>query len=487
VLNDLVNFIEDFKMDTIAKEKKNISVTKNRNTDNEILYQFNESPILTRQIKQESNARSYSRRLPLVLKKALGVHVEDTEGRKFIDCLAGAGALVLGHNHPVIIDAIQKLLDSGTPLLTLDITTPTRDKFVQDLFSVFPDEFSKQAKIHFCGPTGTDAVEAALKLVRTATGRNTILSFQGAYHGMSQGALSLMGNHQAKAPLGALLNNGVQFLPFPYDYRCPFGLGGEQGVEANLNYLENLLNDPESGVLLPAAVIVEVIQGEGGVIPASKKWLQGLREITKKANVPLIVDEIQSGFARSGKMFAFEEAGIVPDVVVLSKAIGGSLPLAVMLYQDWLDVWQPGAHTGTFRGNQMAMAAGSAVINYLKDHDLHNHAAEMGERLIAHFSTLQKIYPQLGDIRGRGLMLGVELVYPSGKPDKLGHFPPSGKFAALVQRECLKRGLILELGGRYGSVARFLPPLIITAEQVDEVAAIFARAVAASVVIKDSK
>jgi diaminobutyrate-2-oxoglutarate transaminase len=473
-------------MDAIVKEKDS-SVTGNINVDEQALYQFDESPILARQIKQESNARSYSRRLPLALKKALGIYVEDIEGRKFIDCLAGAGALVLGHNHPIVIDAIQKTLDEGTPLLTLDITTPTRDTFVQDLFSIFPEEFSKQAKIHFCGPTGTDAVEAALKLVRTATGRNTILSFQGAYHGMSQGALSLMGNHGAKAPLDALLNNGVQFLPFPYDYRCPFGLGGEQGVEANLHYLENLLNDPESGVLLPAAVIVEVIQGEGGVIPADIKWLQGLREITKKVNVPLIVDEIQSGFARSGKMFAFEEAGIVPDVVVLSKAIGGSLPLAVMVYQDWLDVWKPGAHTGTFRGNQMAMAAGSAVINYLKDHDLHHHAEKMGERLITQFSTLQKIYPQLGDIRGRGLMLGVELVDPTGKPDKLGHFPASGEFAALVQREALKRGLILELGGRHGSVARFLPPLIITGEQIDEVAAIFSRAVAASVAIQNSK
>ncbi|NQZ21699.1 MAG: aspartate aminotransferase family protein [Colwellia sp.] len=472
-------------MDAIAQVKDN-SVTRTSNTD-DVLYQFDESPILARQLKQESNARSYSRRLPLALNKAFGIYVEDVEGRKFIDCLAGAGALVLGHNHPVVIDAIQKLLVDGTPLLTLDITTPTRDKFVQDLFSVFPTDFSKKAKIHFCGPTGTDAVEAALKLVRTATGRNTILSFQGAYHGMSQGSLSLMGNHQAKAPLDALLNNGVQFVPYPYDYRCPFGLGGEQGIQANLNYLDNLLNDPESGVLLPAAVIVEVIQGEGGVIPANNKWLQGLRQITQKAKVPLIIDEIQSGFARTGHMFAFEAAGILPDVVVLSKAIGGSLPLAVMVYQDWLDVWQPGAHTGTFRGNQMAMAAGSAVMKYLKEHDLQSHAAKMGERFKEHFSTLQHIYPQLGDIRGRGLMLGVELVDPSGKPDRLGHFPAAGDFAALVQRECLKRGLIIELGGRYGSVARFLPPLIITAEQVDEASAIFARAVAASVAIKDSK
>ncbi|MGF6594370.1 aspartate aminotransferase family protein [Pseudomonas sp. 2835] len=447
----------------------------------ETLYAFDESPLLARQSQQESNARSYPRRIPLALKRARGIYVEDVEGRQFIDCLAGAGTLALGHNHPVVIEAIQQVLADELPLHTLDLTTPVKDQFVQDLFSLLPEQLRSEAKIQFCGPTGTDAVEAALKLVRTTTGRNTVLSFQGGYHGMSQGALSLMGSLGPKKPLAALLANGVQFLPYPYDYRCPFGLGGEEGVKVNLHYLENLLSDPESGVQLPAAVIVEVVQGEGGVIPADIEWLRGVRRITEKAGVALIVDEIQSGFARTGKMFAFEHAGITPDVVVLSKAIGGSLPLAVVVYRQWLDTWQPGAHAGTFRGNQMAMAAGSAVINYLKRHDLCAHAQAMGERLVAHLRRLQEDFPQLGDIRGRGLMLGVELVDPKGQVDAQGHPAVCPRLAPLVQRECLKRGLILELGGRQGAVVRFLPPLIITAEQVDEVAARFARAVAAAV------
>ncbi|WP_248764498.1 aspartate aminotransferase family protein [Pseudomonas protegens] len=447
----------------------------------ETLYQFDESPLLARQSRQESNARSYPRRIPLALKRASGIHVEDVEGRRFIDCLAGAGTLALGHNHPVVIAAIQQVLTDELPLLTLDLTTPVKDQFVQDLFGLLPEALAGEARIQFCGPTGTDAVEAALKLTRTATGRSTVLSFQGGYHGMSQGALSLMGSLGPKRALAGLLNNGVQFLPFPYDYRCPFGLGGAEGVKVNLHYLENLLTDPEAGVALPAAVIVEAVQGEGGVIPADLEWLQGVRRITEKAGVALIVDEIQSGFGRTGKMFAFEHAGIIPDVVVMSKAIGGSLPLAVMVYRDWLDTWQPGAHAGTFRGNQMAMATGSAVMRYLKEHRVPEHAAAMGERLREHLLILQRDFPQLGDIRGRGLMLGVELVDPAGAPDAQGHPPQHARLAPLVQRECLKRGLILELGGRHGAVVRFLPPLVITAAQIDQVAQIFSKAVAAAV------
>ncbi|WP_285420556.1 aspartate aminotransferase family protein [Pseudomonas sp. efr-133-TYG-5] len=444
------------------------------------LYEFHESPLLARQSQQESNARSYPRRIPLALKRAKGLYVEDVEGRTFIDCLAGAGTLALGHNHPVVIAAIQQVLADELPLHTLDLTTPVKDQFVQDLFGLLPPALAREAKIQFCGPTGTDAVEAALKLVRTATGRSTVLSFSGGYHGMSQGALSLMGSLGPKKPLGALLSNGVQFMPFPYDYRCPFGLGGAAGVNANLSYLDSLLNDPEAGVQLPAAVIVEAVQGEGGVIPADIEWLRGLRRITEQAGVALIVDEIQSGFARTGKMFAFEHAGIVPDVVVLSKAIGGSLPLAVVVYRDWLDIWQPGAHAGTFRGNQMAMAAGSAVMRYLLEHKVCEHATAMGERLSEHLRILQRDFPQLGDIRGRGLMLGVELVDPQGTPDALGHPPAFARLAPLVQRECLKRGLILELGGRHGAVVRFLPPLVITAGEIDRVAEIFGQALVAA-------
>lgn len=442
-------------------------------------YTFKSNVLLERQAALESNARSYPRRIPLALRRAQGIYVEDIEGRVFIDCLAGAGTLALGHNHPVVIEAIEHVLKDGVPLHTLDLTTPVKDRFTQDLFDCLPAEFARDAKVQFCGPTGADAVEAAMKLVKTATGRGTMLAFHGAYHGMTQGALNLMGNLGAKRPLHDVLQ-GVQFLPFPYDYRCPFGLHGDSGVQAGLTYINTVLVDPESGIPAPAGMILEVVQGEGGVIPAPDDWIRGVRTITKKADVPLIVDEVQTGFARTGRLFAFEHAGVTPDVVVLSKAIGGTLPLSVIVYRKELDVWLPGAHAGTFRGNQLAMAAGSATIRHIRHEALHEQADVIGTLLVRKLRELQSAHPQLGDVRGRGLMIGIEIVDPGGTRDALGHPPADPALASAIQAECLKRGLILELGGRHGSVVRFLPPLIITERQIEHVFEIFTAAVGAA-------
>jgi diaminobutyrate-2-oxoglutarate transaminase len=443
-------------------------------------YRFAPTARLDRQAAVESNARSYPRRIPLELKRAQGIHVQDSEGRWFIDCLAGAGTLALGHNHPEVLQAMRDTLDGQRPLHTLDLMTEAKDDFINELFALLPAEFAKDARIQFCGPAGTDAVEAALKLVRTATGRSNMMAFHGAYHGMTQGALGLMGNLGPKTYLGGLAS-GAQFLPFPYDYRCPFGVGGAQGERIGLHYIETQLNDPESGVLLPAGMILEPLQGEGGVVPTSAHWLREIRRITHEAKVPLILDEIQCGIGRTGKNFAFEHAGITPDVLVLSKAIGGSQPMAVVVYHKSLDVWKPGSHAGTFRGNQLAMVAGSTTLRIVREQRLDLHAAAMGERLTGHLRALQKDCPQLGDVRGMGLMLGVEVVDPDGRVDALGHPEQDGALASAIQRQCLQRGLIIEVGGRHSSVIRFLPPLIITATQIDQVAEIFAAAVSAAI------
>ncbi|TWB10726.1 diaminobutyrate aminotransferase [Nitrospirillum amazonense] len=431
-----------------------------------------DDPLLRRQAARESNARSYPRRIPLALREARGIYVRDGAGQVYIDCLAGAGTLALGHNHPDVVAALRETLESGLPLHTLDLTTPVKDRFVEDLFASLPAAFAAKARIQFCGPTGADGIEAALKLTRTATGRRVVLGFSGAYHGMTQGALALMGNRAPKEPLGTM-GADVQMLPYPYDYRCPFGLGGEAGVDAGLSLIEQILTDPESGVLLPAAVVVEVVQGEGGVIPAPVRWLQGLRQLTREHGVALVVDEVQTGLGRTGRLYAFEHAGIEPDVVVLSKAIGGGLPLSVVVYNQDLDRWAPGAHAGTFRGNQLAMAAGVETLRRIRADRLDEQAAILGRRLVDHLNSLRADHACLGDVRGLGLMIGVEVVDERRPQLRLGARPADGDLARQIQRRCLEQGLILEVGGRHGAVMRFLPPLIVTAEEVDEIASRF--------------
>ncbi|MFG2654590.1 diaminobutyrate--2-oxoglutarate transaminase family protein [Streptomyces sp. NPDC048425] len=419
--------------------------------------------ILRRQSARESAARTYARALPIVPVRARGLTIEGADGRRYLDCLSGAGTLALGHNHPVVLEAIRRVLDSGAPLHVLDLATPVKDAFTTELFRTLPPGLAERARIQFCGPAGTDAVEAALKLVRTATGRSGMLAFTGAYHGMTAGALEASGGAQ---------DVRVARLPFPQDYRCPFGVGGERGAELAARWTESLIDDPKSGVPHPAGMILEPVQGEGGVIPAPDAWMRRMRELTAARSIPLIADEVQTGVGRTGAFWAVEHSGVVPDVMVLSKAIGGSLPLAVVVYRDDLDVWQPGAHAGTFRGNQLAMAAGAATLAYVRENRLAERAALLGARMVGQLQGLAAEHPCIGDVRGRGLMIGVELVDVgaaqdpdrSAAPDASPH-PPAPELAASVQRECLRRGLIVELGGRHSSVVRLLPPLTITDEQ----------------------
>ncbi|MEV3991317.1 diaminobutyrate--2-oxoglutarate transaminase family protein [Streptomyces sp. NPDC049837] len=424
--------------------------------------------ILRRQSLRESAARTYARSLPIVPVRARGLTIEGADGRRYLDCLSGAGTLALGHNHPVVLEAIKKVIDSGAPLHVLDLATPVKDAFTTELFATLPRQFADDARIQFCGPAGTDAVEAALKLVRNATGRRGLLAFTGAYHGMTAGAL---------AASGGATDVRVTRLPFPQDYRCPFGVGGERGADIAARWTESLLDDPKSGVPTPAGMILEPVQGEGGVIPAPDTWLRRMRRITADRSIPLIADEVQTGVGRTGAFWAVEHSGVVPDVMVMSKAIGGSLPLAVIVYRSGLDVWQPGAHAGTFRGNQLAMAAGAATLAFVRENRLAERAATLGGRMLGQLQGLAAADPRIGDVRGRGLMIGVELVDPDTTADVP---PPDPGLAAAVQRACLRRGLIVELGGRHNSVVRLLPPLTLTDEQAVAVLDRFADALAAA-------
>lgn len=431
---------------------------------------------IDRQSDFESSARSYPRKFPFALKKAKGSWVEDVEGNRYLDFLCGAGTLALGHNDDEVNAAMVELIQSGSPLHTLDLTTPVKDRFVQTILDHLPGTLKDNAKIQFCSPSGTDATDAAIKLCKTATGRSTVIAFHGAFHGMGHGALSLTGNLAAKTPVANLMP-GVQFMPYPNSYRCPFGLGGEAGAQACSAYFERMLKDPESGVTKPAAVILEAIQGEGGVIPAPASFLQTVRRVTAELDIPLICDEIQCGMGRSGRLFAFEHAGITPDVILASKAIGGSQPMAVVIYNRKLDKWAAGAHTGTFRGNQLAMAAGTVVLNRVSNPAFLAEVTRKGDRLKAELEKLKDEVSIIGDVRGTGLMLGVEFIDPNGKVDIMGHPEPSGEIAARIQHLCFEDHLVMEKGGRNGSVMRCLCALTVSDEEIDTMLSIFGKAV----------
>jgi diaminobutyrate-2-oxoglutarate transaminase len=430
---------------------------------------------VTRQAERESSARAYPRRLPVALVSGRGVRVRDDQGNEYLDCLAGAGSLALGHHHPEVDAAIRRALHDEIPLMTLDLTTPLKEQFVDELLATLPPALA-HGRILFCGPTGADAVEAAMKLAKVATGRSTLVSFGGGYHGMSSGALSLTGAKAPKAGLDGLLP-GVQHLPWPSRYRCPFGVGGDQSAELCARTLEWALTDDHSGITTPAAVLMEPVQGEGGVQPAPEAFAQRVRHLTREHSVPLVVDEVQTGLGRTGQLWASDALGIEPDVIVLSKAIGGGLPLAVVVYREELDVLAAGAHAGTFRGNQLAFAAGAATIRRVVADDLPAHAAAMGSLLTNGLRAAAADDPAVGDVRGPGLMVGVEVVDPDHL-DRDGVPVADGARAAAVQRAMLARGVIVETGGRANAVVRFLPPLVIEAPDIERVVDAFASSLA---------
>ncbi|HHF3087083.1 pyridoxal phosphate-dependent class III aminotransferase [Vibrio alginolyticus] len=442
-------------------------------------YDLTPDQVLIDQAEHESEVRSYPRRLPIAIKQAFGCLVEDTRGQIFLDCLAGAGTLALGYNHPEINQALKEQLDSGLPYQTLDIATSAKTTFIQSVKSFLPQELSENSVIQFCGPSGADAVEAAIKLAKQTTGRNTMFAFRGAYHGMTNGTMGMMGNLGTKARRTGLMSD-VHFMPFPYNLRCPFGLSGDEGAKASIRYIDRLLNDDESGIMKPAAIIVEPVQGEGGVVPAPAFWLRELRRICDQHGILLIFDEIQCGVGKTGYNFAFEESGIVPDILCLSKAIGGGLPMSLLVINKQHDTWKPGEHTGTFRGNQLAMVSGAKALEIIQRDNLVEHANIAGQYLRYGLESIQKRVNCIAEVRGKGLMLGVEIKTPNGELNKFGEPQADSELTLSIQRAALERGLIVEKGGREGAVIRFLPPLIISFEQIDFALRVFEDAILAA-------
>ncbi|WP_410592722.1 diaminobutyrate--2-oxoglutarate transaminase family protein [Amycolatopsis sp. lyj-23] len=425
---------------------------------------------LEHQRRWESNARVYPRHLPIALAEGTGCHVRDVDGNVFIDFLSGAGVLALGHNHPEVVRAAAAQLETLTH--GLDFPTPAKRAFLDAQLSMLPEGLRPRMKVHFCGPGGANAVDAALKLCKTATGRGDVVAFQGGFHGASHAAMALTGLVAQKQPVPNGVP-GVHFFPYSHCARCPVGLAPDTCDVNCAGFLERALRDPNGGVPRPAAVVLELVQGEGGVIPARPEFVHRVRQLTRELDVPLVVDEVQTGCGRTGTWFAFEQYGIEPDVIVASKALSGvGLPVAVIFYDQRLDVWAPGAHTGTFRGNQAAFAAGAETVRIMRRDDVLANVRRRGEQLGELLAVLRN-RPWVRDIRGRGLMWGIELADPD-----------AGDRARKVQAHALHHGLIVELGGRDDTVVRLMPPLTITEPVLRTAARILLAAIEAAVVTR---
>ncbi|MFX4295076.1 diaminobutyrate--2-oxoglutarate transaminase [Streptomyces bohaiensis] len=389
----------------------------------------------------ESRVRLYCRTFPVVLRRAKGARLFAEDGRVFTDFFCGAGSLNYGHNNDGLKAALAAYVAADGVAHGLDMYTVAKREFLTAFRTHVLEPRGLEYTAQFPGPTGTDAVEAALKVARKATGRSGVIAFSGGFHGMSRGSLAVTGNGRARRAGGVHGQDPVTFVPFE---------DGPGGAFDSVGLIERLLDDPSSGVETPAAVIVEPVQMEGGVRPASAAWLRRLREATERRGILLICDEIQSGCGRTGDFFAFEEAGIVPDVVTVSKSLSGyGLPMSLTLFRPELDVWEPGEHTGTFRGNQLAFVTATAAAGLWSDEAFHRSRAETARALAEFGAEVADREPAIR-VRGRGAVLGIDLAASGG-----------GARAAHVQRYAFDHGLIVELAGREDEVLKVMPPLTI--------------------------
>jgi diaminobutyrate-2-oxoglutarate transaminase len=395
----------------------------------------------------ESEVRGYIRSFPTIFTKAKGSILTDEQGVEYIDFFAGAGTLNYGHNNEHISKALIEYLQADGIVHGLDMATTAKKEFLQTFESLILKPRNLEYKIQFTGPTGTNAVETALKLARLVKGRSNVVAFTNGYHGLSQGSLAVTGNNEYRDE-SYISRTNATFMPFD----------GYFGDMNTLTYFRKFLEDGSSGVDLPAAVILETIQGEGGINVASKEWLQELEAICREFDILLIIDDIQVGNGRSGEFFSFEFAGINPDMVTLSKSIGGGLPMALLLFKPHLDQWKPGEHTGTFRGNNLAFVASKVSLDHYWQNDNITKAVFYKENILK--EALEKIALKYKDdyeieIRGRGLAYGFEI-----KNDK--------SMASDISAFAFQEQLIIETCGSESQVVKFLPPLLIDEELLIE-------------------
>ena len=406
--------------------------------------------------RYESEVRSYCHSFPTVFSRAKGSTLTDSEGKSYIDFFCGAGALNYGHNNEYIKRKVIDYMEADGVVHALDMYTEAKSDFI-DFFQnkvLIPRGFDY--KIQFPGPTGTNAVEAALKLARKVKGRSGIFALMGAFHGMTLGALALTTDAGSRGGAGVSLGD-VTHIPAPYMFK---------GLDV-IGYMQTLLDDDHSGVDKPAALVIETVQAEGGIYVFENEFLRGAEKFCRDNDILLIVDDIQVGCARTGTYFSFERAGIVPDIAVLSKSIGGyGMPFSLVLLRPELDKWSPGEHNGTFRGYQPSIVAAKAGLEFMLSEHIEDRVAHLGE-IFRDFleNKVASLDPRIA-IRGMGCIWGVD-------------FAAFGDdTSAKVMRACFAKGLIVERVGRNNSVVKLMPPLVISEEELIRGLEILASAVA---------
>lgn len=414
----------------------------------------------------EGNIVSYPKNMPIAINRAKGAFIEDADGNIFIDFFSCAGVVNVGHCNPYVMDYVKRQQEKIVH--ALDFPTENKLNLVRKILDQVPPALRDQFKVNFCGPSGSDAVEAAIKLAKHKTGREGVIAFHGSYHGMTSGALAVTSNVKLREKISSLVPN-ISFIPYSYCYRCPFDKKpGSCDLEC-AGYLKYILENPHSGNVKPAAIILEPIQGEGGTVIPRAGFLEKIVHIARDNGIVVIFDEIQSGFFRTGEFWSFQNVNnLFPDIITMSKGLGGiGFPISAIIYNKSVESWGPGDHIGTFRGNQVSIAAGNGAFDFIEDYDVAQHTDEMGTYLLDRLNTLKSAFSGIGDVRGRGLMIGIEYVKDRIKKT------PDPEIVKKIRKICFTNGLLFEVGGHYNNVIRFLPPLIVNRQIIDNALAIF--------------
>ena len=416
--------------------------------------------LLSAQRELETSTVIYPKVLPFAIDSAMGATIRDVDGNYYIDWVAGIAVLNVGHRNPHVLEAIKTQLDRYWHWMS-EIPSEARIEFLKRLHSTLPQGLRGKAKI-MTSVTGADACEAAVAIARWTTRKPVVVAFEGAYHGVHQGAVMLTAKRNLQLYAGVPLINVVR-VPYPYPYRCPFPAGDEEECGlAVLNYIDHILEDPYSGVGDVAAIIVEPIQGEGGYIIPPRDFLKGLREIADKHGVLLIADEVQTGVGRTGEWWAVNHYNVTPDIMCISKAIGGGIPTSYVAYRKDLDEkLEEAFHFGTYRANPLALAAGSAVIDYIESRNLLERTRHLGSLALKRFHEIMEESRVIGEVRGLGFMIGVELVEDRSSKK------PGTQLASKLRRKLFEKGVLMHTCGHYANVMRFMAPLVLTQRHME--------------------